>query len=374
MPGAHELPRLAASLLAGALVLQLARALLERLGEGELAELVDTVALVSAGLALPAVGGGVLLARDLASTPPEQIAWSSASLALTAAYYMWQGARRKSEPLVYIAELALASLYGYLRVTGVVHRSAWTGLIGVALNFGVYFLARQAANLQLKVFARPLRFSSYLIPLMVLAFELRYDHANPWGAITLLMGMGAFYSTAVLDGSWRNLQYVAALCYNAALFMAWSTVSPQGLQGYLTCVGVTLLWIVHANRDAFSAGLQRSLRTLATILLVLGPVAEWVQHTDDATRLLELAGTAALVGTAGVLLRVRVLLYAGTLTFVLSLGSAAYQLTRVSSLLRTLVLLGAGGGLLALAALFEKQRDRILGRIKQIQGELADWD
>jgi hypothetical protein len=255
----------------------------------------------------------------------------------------------------------------------VVRHSAWTGAVLVVLNFGVYGLSRQAARWQLTTFARPLRTSSYLIPLMVLAFELRYD-TDPWGAVMLLLGMGAFYSTAVLDGSWRNLQYVAALCYNAALFVAWSKVPGHGIQGYLTCIGVTLLWIVQANRDAFSAAVQGHLRTLATIMLVLGPVYGWIQHTDDSGSLLALAGTSIVVGFAGVVMRMRALLYAGTLTFVLALGASTYQLSQVHRGLRTLLMFAAGGGFLALAALFEKQRERILGRIRQIQDELAEWD
>ncbi|MBI4863025.1 MAG: hypothetical protein HY815_22590, partial [Candidatus Riflebacteria bacterium] len=313
---------------------------------------------------------------DKAARDSGTVATNSLSLMLLTVYYLWQGWRWSNERAVYLALFALASFYAYLRVTLVAENAEWSGAFAVTVNFAIYAAARHAARLELAVFERPLRHGSLIIPLVLLLFELRYLDVNrPMGSIVMLLASGAFYTTASLDASWRNLQYLAALFYNLGLFLAWYQVNSSGLQGYLTIVGATLLWIVQMNRDTLDRALASNLRLAGALLLVAGPFVKLLQTSSDTLALLNLGFWSALVGTAGVVLKIRIFLYSGGLFFLLDLAALVWLLYRSSGWMMIgfyVLLLGVLA--IGVAALFERKRSAIESRIQELQEEMKSWE
>jgi putative effector of murein hydrolase len=254
----------------------------------------------------------------------------------------------------------LAALYGYLRVTGIARHTQLSGLIGVGVNFAMYTLARWASERKVESFARPLRNSSLVLPLVLMMFEIKHwaddPHASPWGNVMMLAASGAFYTTVAMDASWKNVQYLAALFYNLALFRGWYHLNPNDVQGHLTCLGVTTIWLTEVNRDVFSRALKNNLRLIAVLLLVAGPVTSYLGAARDVVQLVNLGVVAVAVATGGILARIRLFFYAGSLMLVLDVVTFLVNQS------------------MALAGVFERQREKILKRLRVMQEDLERWE
>jgi len=369
-----DLARAGLGAILAAMILEVARLVLARWKEEELESMVSVVGSITALGAIVLVGAYVALQTK--GTQRADTLIGALDLFLVSVYYLWRGFKDRQEWAVWVGELCFALFYAYLRITGLKDPGQYTPIVGVGLSFLFYSLARLAAKHNVTPFERPLRYSSLVLPLAFVVLSLAKDpSAGPNStSIIAMMLSGLFYTTASLDGNWKNLKYLAALLYNGGLFLTWYRVNPAEPQGYLTCLAVTILWIVQTNRDIFSRRIQQNLRLLAVLLLIASPVLSYLQGGKEVMQLVYIGGMSLVLATCGVIFRIRIFLYSGSLVFVLDLATFVLNRSLANHTFGTLVLLAAGASIVSLAAVFEKKQATIRKRFEQIQEELENWD
>jgi len=193
-------------------------------------------------------------------------------------------------------------------------------------------------------------------------------------SLVILVLAGVFYDVSARAAGFPGLVYLAVLLYNAALFLVWYRIDPTEPQGYLSCISITLLWLTQTQGHMMSDRVKQSLRALAVVLAVITPAARYLMGRRTLVAFLNLLVTGMILGTLGILLRVRFFLYAGIAIIGLDLGVFVLDRSFADRTTGTLVLLALGVGLLFLAGTFEKRRNLVTERMKEIQKRLSGWE
>ena len=274
--------------------------------------------------------------------------------------------------LVYAAQAAVLGSYFYYRwafpIPAPVDAVVLT-LLGY-LDFG---LAEMLPRVGLERFAAPTRRVSLgllLIPL-VLAF---------WGGplwpfrMLLLFAAATFYGIACLRLQSKPIGYVAAVLYNAALWVLWSQVGWQftdSPQLFIVPAGLTAILFAEVNRGTLQREALNMIRGVGLSMIYLSlAVPIWEHQSLFAWLTLLLLSLAGIF--AGIGLRLQTFLWLGLASFVLDV---VYQLGRVgteNTLARWGIMLALGIALVLFVALNEKKQ--ILKTMRGYFKEARQWE
>jgi hypothetical protein len=305
--------------------------------------LVAVVAVLAAGTNAPALGGwgttvgvGVILGAAL--------------------LHILLVPRWRAEWLVYLAQAVMLSAYVDFRLA-FPQSIAFDAIVFTLLGYLDLGIAEALERLHLKIYARPARFFSLVLPSLPL-LQLIGSGGLDEVRLFYLLASGTFYGIACGQLRWKSLGYAAAVLYNAALWVLWSDLGwklSTHPQFFLVPVGLSTILFAEVNRRELGRSNVNTIRTVGLTIIYLSLAVPIWQFDSFGAWITLLIGS--LVGVfLGIGLRLQTFLWMGLTTFVLDV---VYEMGRVSldyALAKWAIMLALGIALVMFVALNEKKR------------------
>jgi hypothetical protein len=321
--------------------------------------------LVVAGLVGAAASQGQLVAGRLA------FAEIGAFLAV-ALYLLLLTQRWEAEWLVYLAQASLLGAYVIYRLAHAMPATA-DAFVLTLFAFVDLGIAEVMERLPLRLYSRPTRYASLVLPILPLVQLLGKSGLNEITVFHLVVA-GTFYAVACGTMQWKSLGYAAGVLYNAALWVLWGQMGWQLAdhpQFFLVPVGLSAILFAEVNRRDLGRDVLNSIRTaglITTYLAMAAPIWQFRSFGDWVALLL-----GSLVGLfAGIGLRVQTFVWLGLVTF---LADVAYELGRVGldhALAKWAIMLSLGILLIFFVALNEKKQ--IVLTMRSYYQEVRSWE
>jgi hypothetical protein len=305
--------------------------------------LVAAVAVMVAGLQ-----AGLLYDREKAA--------GVAVLMAAAVFLVMLVPRWRGEWLVYLAQAMILAAYVNFRMCyrwPITADAAVLTLLGY-IDLG---LAEVLDRSERRIYARPARFSSLVLPVLPL-LQLAWVGATKEVTLFHLLAAAIFYSVACGQMRWKWLGYAAGVFYNAALWVLWSIFGWQlsdHFQFFMVPVGFSTILFAEAHRGELGRRSVNSIRSAGLLIIYASlavPIWQFASFGAWLTLLL-----ASLVGIfLGIGLRLQTFLWLGLATFVLDV---VYEMGRVSldhAMAKWAIMLAMGLCLVLFVALNEKKR------------------
>jgi hypothetical protein len=264
--------------------------------------------------------------------------------------------RWRSEWLVYLAEIALATSYLYYRWIFPVPSAIDASILSLFgyLSLG---LAELLGRIGLSRYSRATRYSSLVLPILPIALTLWEQGLND-SNLFVLFAAASFYGVASAQMRWRSLAYASGVLFNAALWLLWGRLGWQVVdhtQYYLIPVGLSAVLFAEVNRQSLGRDVVNTLRGVGlTVIYASLAVPIWQHQSLGAWVFLLFASLAGIV--VGIGLRVQTFLWLGLVGFVLDV---LYQLGKFgmeNPLAKWSIMLSLGVGMVVFVALNEKKR------------------
>ena len=264
--------------------------------------------------------------------------------------------RWQAEWLVYLAQAVMLSAYVDYRLA-FRHPIAFDAIVLTLLGYLDLGIAEVLERLQIKIYARPARFFSLMLPSLPL---LQVIGSGGLDEIDLfhLLAAATFYGIACGRLRWKTLGYTAAVLYNAALWVLWGTFGwklSTHPQFFLVPVGLSTILFAEVNRRELGRSNVNTIRTVGLTIIYLSlavPIWQYESFGAWVTLLI-----CSLVGIfLGIGLRLQTFLWMGLTTFVLDV---IYEMGRVSidhAFAKWAIMLALGITLVMFVALNEKKR------------------
>ena len=205
-----------------------------------------------------------------------------------------------------------------------------------------------------------------------LARHLFAPHAGWLGAGSLALFLSAgFYFWRGLDRRQRRWHVLAAGIANLSLALLWRDLSLADPQFYLVPLGASVLLLVQLLRREIPERLHDPLRYAGALVVLVSPTFHIVG--GSWVHLLSLMVLSVAVMLAAIGLRVRALLYAGSAFLAADLIAMVIRGFVDEPSLLWLAGLAVGAGVIALGALAERHRERLLQRVRVLSATLSAW-
>ena len=278
---------------------------------------------------------------------------------------------------VYAAEIALAMLFGHIRMSmpwlfSGFFQQYWP-LIVMAIAFAGVGFAELCRRYRQEVLAEPFQNTGALLPLLPVLGYWAGDVSVDYSVVLLVVG-GLYAALSVLRKSF-GFGVLAALAANAGL---WYFLGRQDGFGFLVHPQVWLippalcvLAAAYLNRSQLSDDQMTTLRYLASMMIYLSSTADiFLVGVAQAPWLPLVLGGLSIAGIlAGIALRVRAFLLLGTgflgLALCTIIWHAAVDLDQTWILYACGIV--AGVLIIALFAMFEKKRRDVLDVFERIR-------
>ncbi len=234
-------------------------------------------------------------------------------------------------------------------------------------------------------FVNPLTVIGLLLPSVVasLAIGLEIDAKLPWfgeaartashslNYLALLSAAAIYFFHGLKSGKNRFFVLAAAIL-NVGLALLWFNNGLMDPQFYCVPVGLSILWIVELLKKELPYKTQDPLRYAGALVILVSPVygimgSGWVH-------LFSLMVLSVLVILLAIGLRIRVLMYTGTAFLLADLTGMLIRSSMENTNLLWAGGVGLGGAVIALAALCENHREKVLAKIRMVSAELATWN
>jgi hypothetical protein len=264
--------------------------------------------------------------------------------------------RWNREWLVYLAQSMILAAYVNFRMAyrwPIAADSAVLTLFGY-LDLGLAELLDRQKH---TIYARPVRFSSLILPVLPLA-QLLWIGGTKEVVLFHLVAAATFYSAACGQMRWKSLGYAAGVLYNAALWVLWSIFGWQltdHFQFFMVPVGFSTILFAESQRHELGRPTVNAIRS-AGLLIIYASLAVPIWQFASFGAWLALL-VASLIGIfLGIGLRLQTFLWLGLATFVLDV---VYEMGRVSldhAMAKWAIMLALGLCLVLFVALNEKKR------------------
>ena len=313
------------------------------------------------------VGGGVLAAVAFLFLAVDQIV---------------QAVRKGQETFVWFAEGTLLTGFLFVVVRGAFDLNATFVLYGI-LSAGL--LARAAAawfsslaktNNNWRVAVRPMRLTSWCLPALTVPFAIamRIGGLESWlgaNSLPLLIAAG-FYFWQGLESGQRKLLVLSVAIVNVEIGLLLNELRFSDPQFFLIPIGVSIIGLVEILKREIPRGLRNPLRYLGALAILVSPTFHMV--TGSWVHIVTLMLFCVLMIVVAIGLRTRALVYTGTAFLLADLIAMVVWGADTHPNLPWIVGLLLGGSVIALAAVAEGHRERMLARIRLLSAELQAWD
>lgn len=248
--------------------------------------------------------------------------------------------------------------------------------IGV-LVLGFLFLGLHTAvkRAGLEAFRTPTRCAALALP--VLSALLLGHQASHFHAAVLFGVAVAFSGLSALEGRGKLAGALAAVAYNLAIAVLWlqqGIGGAGGIQYYVIPAGLTLIAAAWVWKTELGPAWNARLRSIGSMCIYAAAAWPALASIEQTGYLLWCIGLCVGGAIAGVVLRVRAYLYAGTACFVVTLVGNAVRYGVHHAILRAAFLTLIGLLLLGGLVLFSIKREQLLARYRTYRALLAEWD
>jgi len=264
--------------------------------------------------------------------------------------------RWQAEWLIHLAQTVILCAYVDYRLA-FPQPIAFDAIVLTLLGYLDLGIAEVFDRLQRKMYARPTRYFSLVLPVLPL-IQLIWMEGLTEVSLFHLLAAGSFYAIACGQMRWKSLGYVAALFYNAALWVLWGkfgwTLSSHP-QFFLVPVGLSTILFAQVNRRELGRQNVNTIRAVGLSIVYLSlAVPIWQFESFGAWVTLLICSLATVFVAIG--LRLQTFLWMGLTTFVLDV---VYEMGRVSldyAFAKWAIMLAMGIMLVMFVALNEKKR------------------
>ncbi len=323
------------------------------------------------GAALIAAAAAMIAGSDPATLGAWGTGVGVAVLLSAALLFVLLVPRWQAEWVIYLAQATILGAYVDYRMA--FPQPIWFDSIVLTLmGYLDLGIAEVLERLNLKLYARPVRHFSLLLPLLPLC-QLIWGRGIDDLSLFHLLAAGAFYSVACAQLRWKSLGYAAGVFYNAGLWLLWSRAGWQlseTPQLFLVPVGFSTILFAEANRELGRSAVN-AIRTVGLTVIYASLALPIWQHQSFGAWVTLLACSLAGV-FLGIGLRLQTFLWMGLATFVLDV---VYEMWRVSldfALAKWAIMLSLGIALVLFVALNEKKR--IVDTMRLYLAQARSWE
>ncbi|MBL9081965.1 MAG: hypothetical protein JNK76_09185 [Planctomycetales bacterium] len=287
------------------------------------------------------------------------------------------------ERRVWSAQLLAAVGIGYLASFRVIHfGQGWSMYVCLLVGAALWLVAKLAERSPTTaVLCRPFRTTAALMPAGTVGLAL-YRHLylyeilrrpTPWlgwNSLALLLA-AAFYFRRGVEARDRRYTVAAATILNLAIALLWRELRFVDPQFYMIPLGITVLTLVELLEREIPADYRNPLRYVGALVILVSPTF----HIVDGSwlHLFSLMVAAVVVLLAGIGLRTRAMVYAGTAFLLADLAAMVVRGSIDHPELLWVAGLGLGAAILGLGAACELGRERVQQRVRAIGSALESW-
>lgn len=285
----------------------------------------------------------------------------------------------RSELMVWEALFTVLATVAYLIVFGVIDVDFAIlsyGLLGISAV--LYLTARAVRNSdRLNTLCGPFEQTSRILPAVTLPLALASVFAGKsatWlgGDSQALLLAGAFYFWTGLQTKRRSLMLLAMTFMNVALVLLWFDLKWNDPQLFMIPMGVSVVGLVQLLKREIPTSLLNPLRYVGALMILVSPTFHIV--SGSWLHLFSLMVVSVLVILAAIGLRLRALVYTGTAFLAADLIAMVCRGSFDHPNLLWVAGLCLGASVIGVAAVFEGQREKILGRIRVLSATLESWE
>lgn len=224
---------------------------------------------------------------------------------------------------------------------------------------------------ELKILRRPLLCVGHGAPLLVVLLAMGGTSANGGlNALTVLIAAGIYFQQAMVTTR-RTYAVASAVITNIGLTLLWNSLGLRAWEFYLVPIGLSVLTLVELLKTELPTALRDPLRYVGALTILVSPMFEVLD--GDLVHMLSLLLLCVLVMLLAIGLRVRVLVYAASAFLAVDVVAMVFHTTRSNPELLWVGGLLVGAGVIALAAVCENHREKLLAQVRRLSAELATW-
>ncbi len=323
--------------------------------------------------------GAALVITSFNNLSAVGIALSMAGFVFLVLDQVWAACRRRSPRRVWIAEAVAALSVAFLALQGVIHFGRGVSMFAVlGVGAAAALISRGArGHRSLSIVSEPLRLTALSMPALTVLIAVGRELAGretTWpgmSSLALFLAATAYFVHGLRRRArWALIGSQAIL--NLALFLLWGELSFTDPQLFLIPVGISILLVTHLLRSEIPEKYRHPLHYAGALVILVSPTfnllgGEWVHFFS-------LMLISVLVMVAAIALRLRALLYTGAAFLTADVVAMVVRssIDRPNTLWVAGLILGAG--VVALGAVSEIHRDRLLQRIRAFGAVLETWN
>lgn len=286
---------------------------------------------------------------------------------------------KRVERNVWLAALQLCAAMVYLTLTNVIIWNT-TLLLYVPLcaAFTLWLIASYATHHRAHIsLTRPLRISAQILPaftIIIGSLQFAAGTTVYWPGVNslALLFASAFYFWIGLEEKRPTRLIGSAVSLNVALAILWSELSWHDPQLFLIPVGISSLFLVEFLKERIPTALHNPLRYASALTILVSPTFEIVG--GSWLHLLSLMVTSVVVVITAMGLRIKALMYTGSAFLIADLITIVVRGTIDQPSLLWLAGIAVGISVIAFAAYCEKNREKMLQRLRILSAELESWN
>ena len=324
-------------------------------------------------------GGLTVFTSLLGESPtPVMSVITIATFSAAAVFEFWNAVRRQEELYIWNALVLIAGCVGWMVVERlIVPGTGMSQILLMVLSAITLTVAEKSRDYQrAHILIRPMRIIGVVLPMVVsLLALLRTTMAG--GDARGLQALAVFGCAAIYFHQWllsrrRLFLLLAGAVVNLAFVLLWRSMHFSDPQFYMVPIGLSVLGLIEILKKELPSSSHDPLRYIGALIILVSPVFDIL--SGSWAHLLSLLVLSTLVVLLSIGLRLRALMYTGTAFILADLVGMIFRATEDRMSLLWIGGLGLGIAVIALAAICENHRDRVLARIRSLSAALATWE
>ena len=324
-------------------------------------------------------GGLAVFTTILGDYPPSLMSAVMVATFLAAAVFeLWNAIRRQQEFYVWNAFALIAGCGGWMIVERlIIPGTGISQILLLVLSAITLTIAEKSrGHQQAAILMRPMRIVGISLPMVVSVLALlgtMMTRTDVRGLQALaVFGCAAIYFHQWLLSRRRLFMLLAGAVANLAFVLLWRSLHFSDPQFYMVPIGLSVLGLIEVLKKELPSASHDPLRYVGALIILVSPVFDIL--SGSWAHLLSLLVLSTLVVLLSIGLRLRALMYTGTAFILADLAGMIFRATEDRMSLLWIGGLGLGVAVIALAAICENHRDRVLARIRTLSAALATWE
>ena len=324
-------------------------------------------------------GGLAVFTTILGSYPsPLMSAVMVSTFLAAAAFELWNAIRRQQEFYVWNAVVLVAGCGGWMIVERLIEPG--TGMSQILLlvlsAITLTMAEKSRGHQQAAILLCPMRLIGISLPMVVSVLALLRTMTTG-GDVRGLQALAVFGCAAIYFHQWllsrrRVFLLLAGAVVNLAFVLLWRSLHFSDPQFYMVPIGLSVLGLTEIMKKELPSASHDPLRYIGALIILVSPVFDILSGSWG--HLLSLLVLSTFVVLLSIGLRLRALMYTGTAFILADLAGMIFRATEDRMSLLWIGGLGLGVAVIALAAICENHRDRVLARIRTLSAALATWE